>query len=220
MELPKINSIRSKIVKFSKKEVKISPWTNLQLMQYEEQVDNNSFEYIDKLIDDNIETSSKLTLIERKYLFIELFKLTKGNLLDIKYTCKHCKEESKTVINLEQSMKFKEIQKQIIKTKNFTFNLRKTSNYRMNLNEDKLLETLKYICSFIDSFKYKDKEYQITDLDETVNWINNEMPKNEFDLLLKEFEIIQPKIETDINSLCEYCTKNNELVINLENFLV
>lgn len=220
MELPKINSIRSKIVKFSKKEVKISPWTNLQLMQYEEQVDNNSFEYIDKLIDDNIETSSKLTLIERKYLFIELFKLTKGNLLDIKYTCKHCKEESKTVINLEQSMKFKEIQKQIIKTKNFTFNLRKTSNYRMNLNEDKLLETLKYICSFIDSFKYKDKEYQITNLDETVNWINNEMPKNEFDLLLKEFEIIQPKIETDINSLCEYCTKNNELVINLENFLV
>lgn len=221
MELPKINSIRKKDITLNGKKITLFPWTNMQLINYEEELENKSkIDAINEiLLQDNIRCKQRLTLTEKRYVLVELYKLSKSSILDIEYTCE-CGKDSKYAINLEKSVSFKELKERIVKTKEFTFNLRRSSVYEFDLdNKDKNKESLKYFLSFIDSFIYQNKTFEVQDLDEMVEWFNTEMPSSDFNEFMDKFNKIKPDIEIDVVATCEHCQKETRLDFRLENFL-
>lgn len=220
--LPKINSVRKKDININGKTIEINPWSNMQLINFEESLkDNTLIDSInDILIKDNVKSKVKLTLTEKRFVLVELYKLSKSSLLDISYTCNECSAISKFSINLEKSIEFKPLAKRVIKTKDFTFNFRENSRYEINLIDSDLnKETLKYFISFIDSFIYKTKSYEIQDLDETAEWFNTEMPSEDFDLFMIEFNKIKPDMITDVNVTCESCEAKTKIDFRIEDFL-
>ena len=213
--LPKINSLRSKEIKLNGKSIIIKPWTNIQLTNFESLYDTFTgykFDLICKeLIYTNIECKFTLTLIEEKCILNELYKLSKSNNLDVVFTCEECESKSSYVINLEKCVTYKPLQKRTFKTKDCIFNLKAFSNYRMNLNEDITKETLRYLASFIESFDYKDKNYEVTDEEEFIQWLTEELDEINFTKLLEEFTLNQNTIEINVLAGCEFCGHQQKL---------
>ena len=216
------NNLRSKLVKINSKEIKISPWKNLTLTEFEDiYVEDNKFNTIEKyLITPFIEYNGKLTLQEKRYILIQLYILSNGNNLDIQYNCKHCNTPSSYSLDIDKSIKLKELETRIIKTKNYIFNLRNNSNYSINLKEDINYETLKYIASFINTVEDSSDEYSEPDIEKMANWINSSLPKEDFDSLCEEFFKIQPDLDIKCKAVCENCFQESDLDFKgIENFL-
>lgn len=220
MDLPKINSIRSKELDINGKKVKLFPWTNIQLINYEDQLDENRDALYDVLVKDNIETKKRLTLTEERYLLYELYKLSKGNNVDILFNCSECDTQSEGTINIDKIVKFTPISSRTIKTGDFTISLRANSSYRMDLDGDLKHETLKYIISFVDSFIYKDTNYDGADLETMVEFFSNEVPPKEFNEFVNKMDDIQPKLEIESHCICAHCQHSNKINFRIEDFLV
>ncbi len=229
---PKNSSLRTKKIELNSKKITLSPWNNLQLIRYEG-LDNDPNKFNqdlikEHLINPNIECKHSLTLVEEQMVFIELHKLSKSNLLDVKYTCKECNKhvkEKKNItksdytFNLENIVKFNNLNKTVIKTKSYIFNLNTYSNYRINFHEDINKEAMNYTCSFVRSFTYNNKEYMIKELDDLVKYIYEELPTDEFKEFVKEFDNVQPKIIQDLKVKCPLGHEQT-LDINITDFLV
>ena len=224
MNLPSINSLRTKEFKLNGKTIILKPWTNLQLTNFESLMDSykgykfSAVSY--HLIQPNVECKVPLTLIEEKAVLNELYKLSKSNLLDVIFTCDSCKSKSSFVINLEKTVKYIPMSTRIIKTPDITFNLLQYSTYRMDLDKDINSETINYIASYIDSFVYRDKTYEVTDIEEFVTWLNTEVDNSNFNKLIEEFTKIQFHIDIDVTAGCEFCGNSQKLDFRgVENFL-
>lgn len=222
MELPKINSLRNKNIIINSKKILLKPWTNLQLVNFESSKDDEL--KIDiilrELIEPNIECNQKLTLVEERIVLIELYKLSKSNIIDIIFTCEKCETPSEHSIFLDKVINFKELNTRTIKTKDCIFNLRHYSLYRIDLNKDINEETMTYVASFIDSIDYNDEIYEGFELQELKDWLINELDKDNFNTLIKKFDEIQPRIEITAEAICEHCGTKQEINFKgVENFL-
>lgn len=224
--LPKINSLRSKNIIINSKKILLKPWSNIQLTNFESVYNSEKDEKLkvniikEQLIDNNIEYNQNLTLVEERIILTELYKLSKSNIIDVVFTCKKCESKSNATIHLDKVIKTKELSSRIIKTKNAIFNLRQFSIYRINLEEDINLEVIKYLASFIDSVDYDNKQYEGFEFNELVEWLTNELDKQTFDELVKQFDKIQPKIEINAKATCEFCAETQELAFKgVEDFL-
>ena len=221
---PKNNSLRKKNIIVNSKKVTISPWTNITLSQYENIHSITKYRIdlvLEHLITPFIETKAKLTILDEQIILYELYMLSKGNQLDIQYTCSEC--ESKGIqytLALDKIILIQELKKQIIKTTDYTFNLNKFSNYRLDLTKDTNIESLKYICSFIESFSFKDKNYVVEGLDELIEYLNVELPQKDFKILINSFNDIQPKININAEVTCAQCGHIQKIDFQLQDFLV
>lgn len=226
MELPKINSLRSKTITLNNKKIVIKPWTNLQLTNFDSlynEENNSKFKnelIYDELIKNNIEYSGVLTLLEEKMILIELYKMSKSNIIDVSFTCKECKAKSGYVIDITKAVQWVELKTRTIKTKDCIFNLRLNSQYRINLKNDINIETINYIASYIDSFEYQDTNYEGFDLETLSNWLINELDKINFEELIRKFNEVQPRIDFKVQGVCEFCgTKQDLNFKGVEDFL-
>lgn len=222
MMLP--TKLRSNIIKINSKEVKISPWTNLTLIEFENvySVNKDNFEQIEEyLITPFVESKISLTLQEKRYILIELYKLSKSSYLDIKFTCKECKEESNYTLDLNNCITSKTLKTRKIKTKDYIFNLKPYSTYLIDYKSKELhKETLRYIASFIKSIEDSENEYQIPSLDELETWLNTELDSVNFTELCQGFEKNQPDINISATAICEFCSSSNVLKFKgIEHFL-
>lgn len=224
MNLPKINTLRTKELKLNGKNITIKPWTNLQLTNFDsiyQTSEEFKFNLIKKyLLDDNIECKVPLTLLEERFILTELFKLSKSNILDIVFTCESCEAKSGFAIQLDKVIQFTGVKQRTIKTKDCIFNLSANSTYRMNLDNSTVDESLRYVASFIESFDFKDKTYEVSDLEEMFIWLRDELDKTNFDSLITQFNEVQPKIEIDSDGTCEFCGHKQKLNFKgIEDFL-
>jgi hypothetical protein len=219
--LPKINSLRSKTITLNGKKIVLKPWTNIQLTTYEENMDSKDYNLIfELLIKDNVETKHTLTLIERRYCLYELYMLSKGNLLDIQFTCISCENPSQTTLDISKIVNYKEIKERTIKTKNFVMNLKSNSSYCIDLEKDINIESIKYAISFIDSFIYKDETYESLSLDEMVDWFIDEVESEDFDDFVTQITNIQPSMNVHTEVNCAHCGTKNKITMDIERFLV
>lgn len=221
MELPKINSLRTKEITLNGKKIQLFPWKNIQLVNFEESLTNNTKlnAIQDNLLKDNYKCKQKLTYTEKRYVLIELYKLSKSSIIDIRYNCVHCKEDSNLAVNLDKTVKWKDLDTRTFKISNWTFNLKQFSCYDLDTEKDLNTETLTYFVSFIDSILIDNTEYQITDIEETVEWFKNEVPSNIFNEFLLKMNEIKPDFNIDIKGICEYCGKESIIQFRLEDFL-
>lgn len=219
--LPQINSLRNKNITLNSKKILLKPWSNLQLINFEsEKEDVLKIDNIrENLITPNIECKQTLTLIEEKMVLVELYKLSKSNIIDITFTCSKCNSPSEHSIFIDKATEFKELKTRVIKTKDCIFNLRQYSLYRIDLNKDINTETIRYLASFIDSIEYKGT-HEGFELDELVDWLVQELDKSNFDTLIKKFTEVQPTIDFDVNATCAHCgTKQKLNFKGVEDFL-
>lgn len=221
MELPKINSIRSKEITLNGKKITLIPWTNIQLVNYEESLnDSKKLDSIQNLLlKDNYKCKQKLTYTEKRYILIELYILSKSSIIDIKYECVHCKNDSNLAINLSNSTKWNNLKERTFKIDNWTFNLKANSCYDLDTDKDLSLETLKYFVSFIDSLLIDNKEYPIMDLDEATNWFSTEVPNTIFSKFLLKMNEIKPDFNVDVTGICEHCGESSKINFRIEDFL-
>lgn len=223
--LPKINSTRKKIIEVNGKKVEMFPWTNMQLFNYETQLENISKNKIDfiieTLVDNNIKSKSKLTLVEKRYLLAELFILSKGKYLDINFICTECEKQTPYLLDIKKALKFNELKNRIISINEgeITFNLKRNSSYMIDFNKDESTELLKYLVSFIDSFIYEKKVYEVTDINEVAEWFNTELPNEYFEKFILEMKKNVPSLEIKATAICANCSSSNKLNIKLEDFL-
>lgn len=220
--LPKINSTRSKIFKINNKSFLLKTWSNNTLVHFESLSEDGNLQEMIKehLILPFVETKDSMSLLEERLILLELYKLSKSNLLDVKYTCNECNTESNYVITLDKAYNYYELKSRVIKTKDFIFNLRVNSNYRVNIAENKYNETIKYLASYIDSFKYKDETFEVTDLEETYQWLLNELDEENFNELVLKFSEVQPSIDIKVVARCEHCNNLQDLNFRgVEHFL-
>ena len=221
MELPKINSLRSKSLKLNNKTFKLNTWSNSTLVEFESIVsDNLQNDILEYLIKPYVESNHTMNLLEERVVLLELYKLSKSNLLDIKYNCKSCETISSYVMYLDKAYVRKELENRTIKTDNFTFNLKSSSNYRVDTTKNKHKESIMYIASYIDSFMYKKKTHECIDLDDTAKWIEEELSSTDFNSLFNQFNEIQPSIEISVTGNCEHCNALQKLDFKgIEHFL-
>ena len=137
MGFPLNKSLRSKVVDVNKKKIKIIPWSNVQLAEYESYTDNNKDVYshdavYEILIKNNIEYTKKLSLLDEHILLIELYKISKSSTIDLVYTCKHCEVAGVNCsINIDKTTKYRDLVERSINTTNYVFDLRPKSSYRI-----------------------------------------------------------------------------------------
>lgn len=222
MELPQINSLRKKDIQINGKTVTLKPWTNIQLVNYDETVTpETKLEKIeDILLKDNYESKLPLTYTEKRFVLIQLYILSKSSLLDIKFNCVHCKQESKITINIDNVAKWKDLATRIIKIEDYTFNLRPNSCYLIDLDNPNLNEeTLKYLLSFIDNINISGTDYEISDMTALYKWFDEELPTNIFNSFIIEMNNIKPDISFSSDGICEHCGKSSLIEIRIEDFL-
>lgn len=222
MELPQINSLRSKDININGKIVKLKPWTNIQLVNYDESVTpETKLEDIEEiLLKGHYESKVPLTYTEKRFVLIQLYILSKSSLLDIKFTCVHCKQDSKITININDVAKWKDLSTRTIKIDEYIFNLRPNSCYLIDLNNSNLNEeTLKYMLSFIDNITIDGKDYEVSDLTKLYKWFDEELPQQVFNSFIIEMNNIKPDIDFNTKGICEHCGKESIIEIRIEDFL-
>ena len=229
--LPKVNSIRKNIFKLNNQNIELVPWTNYQLVQFESLKDSSEKS---KLVLENLKIDNliipyisnyeslkikKFSLIDYRRLFVELYKLSKGNMVDFQFKCKYCSTEENDIyslglFDLTKNYKFTELKKTTIETTDFKFIL-KTSNYDIikDTEEDTDLKSSKYLYSYVKEVidKNKTETYKDFTLDEITNWFLNELDSKNYSEFNLEFSKIQPSINIEGDFICEHCGKTNHI---------
>ena len=221
MELPKINSIRKKELKLNGKKITLIPWTNMQLIQYEEELEKiNKLDAIQEiLVKNNVECKQKLTYTEKRFVLIELYILSKSAMIDISYECPHCGNNSRLTVNMSQSLGWNDLLERTFKIDNWSFTLKPSSVYDIDTNEDLKAETLRYFLSFVDSITIDNDDYSISDLNLLFKWFAEEVPNHIFNSFLKKMNDIKPDFRLDVKGICEMCTKESDVLFRIEDFL-
>lgn len=223
MNLPKINSLRSSKVEFGKYHVIIKPWTNRDMINYEDrksQLENSeSYQTLNKfqkkyevdelifeiLIEPNIIESNKkrYSYFEKQVLFIESYKISRGSTITIKIECENpeCKQRKNSDFDLNKNVKYEFISQKNFKTKDFEFELRE-SEYTPDSDGK---TDIKFYASYIAGVKFNGVKTVITDLDEFVNWIETEMDEQNYIQFQEEILKILPKIQMTMNYTCPAC---------------
>ena len=239
MSFPSIKSVRTSTVSICGKKIQIQPWTNRDVLRYEHAKDEvnekinelgfvNLFEkkqmFMDAifthLVYPNIDYKGGLSQFEKEVLFIEIYKISRGTIINLKYVCSECKASSENQFNLDKSFKFTEFKVGEITTKTMTFRT-KQSNLDIDLldevsEEDKILY---YYFSFIKDFTYKNELYVVDDLSKFVTWMLEEVDETNFNELVLEIQKRTPSIELKTTAKCDFCNHTEDFTfIQLPDF--
>lgn len=225
MSFPSLKSIRISNVSICGKKIKIQPWTNRDILRYEHAKDEvneriaslgevNIFEkkqmfmdiIFDHLVLPNIDYKGGLTQFEKEVLFIEIYKISRGTIINLNYVCSQCKGSSENQFNIDKNFTFTEFKVGEIKTKNMTFTTKQSSLdmdslYEVN-EEDKILY---YYFSFILDFTYKNETFVVEDLGEFVKWMLEEVDETNFNELVTEIQKRTPSISLKTIAHCDFC---------------
>lgn len=220
MELPKIRSARLKKVKLGDNSIKIQPWSNRQMIQYEtivEDIKSNSERFkeaVDILLKPNIIEGdiNKLHEVDITYLFVELYKISRSTMIDFTFKCKSCDNRSSGIFNINKHVEYVDIQHKSFSTEDFTFNIG-NSNYN-TLDDESDDADLKYILSFVKSFQYEDKTYQAFTLDELVEFFTTEIDEKNYIAFMNNMLEALPKIKLIGDFACEHCGEKTQIAFS------
>lgn len=210
MELPKIRSIRETEVTVGNKSIKIRPWSNRDVLRYESAMDEQDEISMEKkkqliyeyLVRPNlIDIDRELTVIEREVVYIEMYKISKGILIPLKYTCpdENCGHLTELNFNIAKNYKFHDMKSKEIKTDDVKFIL-KSSSYVLEEGD----EPIKFYASFIREFEYKGQKY-VADLNELTNWLLDDLDETNFEQFIEKMIENLPYIELTLECKCELC---------------
>lgn len=208
--LPKIRSIREAAVKVGNKSFKIKPWSNRDTLRYEsalEDYDGTSENFKKELIYEHliqpnlIDCDRDLTLIEREVVYIEMYKISKGTIIPLKYKCpiETCGQVTEMNFNISKNYKFHDMKEKEVKTDDVIFTL-KSSNYVLREGD----EPVKFYASFIREFDFKGEKC-VADLEELTNWLLDELDDHNFEQFIEAMIVNLPYIEMTLECKCELC---------------
>ncbi len=216
MDLPKIRSIRETDVKIGTKSFKIRPWSNRDVLRFESALDSAgddvSVEQRKQLVYDYllkpniIEQTRDLTIIEREVIYIEMYKISKGVLIPLKYKCpvETCGHVTEINFNISKNFTFHDMGAKEIQTDDVKFML-KSSNYVPEEGDD----PTRYYASFIREIEYKGQKY-IAELDDIVNWLLDDLDEVNFEQFISKMIEVLPWIELKMTCECELCGHKDE----------
>jgi len=237
---PKLTSVRNSIVKISGKSINIKPWTNRNVLYYENAKDdvqtaiNNNLEFVnifekkklfmdavfEHLVKPNIEYDGILTTFEKEVLFIEMYKISRGTIITLSYSCPKCKGKSANNFDITKSVKYSDVKLGDINTNNVCFTLKSSSfdesNYPDIADQDKLIY---FYCSFVKEFTFKKEKFIVTDLTEFVNWVLEELSETDYNEFLELIVTRLPSMEMKAPMKCDFCGNTEEFTcIQLPDF--
>jgi hypothetical protein len=182
---------------------------------------------LNELIKPNIKGIKNINLFQSRVLFIELYKLSKGNEIDFQFLCHTCSSEeepvySQGVFKIDDDFHYHEMKKYQIETSNFIFYLNKESQMDIfkETNKDK---GILYILSYIKSIYQKstEKDFEVQDIEELKTWFMDELPEEDYLGFMNTFKEIQPKIEIQGKYTCEFCGTTKDIEFkNLPDFII
>ena len=225
MSFPSLKSVRTSNVRLGGKSIKIQPWTNRDVLRYEHAKDEvndriNSLGFVnlfekkqmfmdaifEHLVEPNIDYKGALSQFEKEVLFIEIYKISRGTIINLNYVCQECQGKSENQFNIDKSFKFTEFKVGEIKTKTMTFRTKQSTLDYDSLDDirsdDKILY---YYFSHILDFTYKNDTFVVEDLREFVNWMLEEVDETNFNELVSEIQKRTPQIELKTKAVCDFC---------------
>jgi hypothetical protein len=226
---PKLNSVRSGVVKINGKKINIKPWSNRNVLYYEyakdliqdqinEEFITNIFEkkrmfmdaIFEHLVQPNIEYSGSLSMFEKEVLFIEMYKISRGPIVNITYECS-CGMKSPNQFNIDKDYKITEVKPANILIGKFEFVVKTPSVVTDELPDIDEKDRLTYFyLSHIKEFKYNGELNVITDLKEFVNWALEELDETVFNELIDKVQKHLPTITLKTTVKCDSCGKTEE----------
>lgn len=240
MSFPKLTSVRSSIVTVAGKKIPIRPWTNRNVLYYENAKDEiqdkingmgilSVFEkklmfmqaIFEHLVKPNIEYDGYLTEFEKEVIFINMYKLSRGTMINVTYSCSNpeCGGKSENYFNIDTDFKFSDVKLGELKTKDFSFNLKHSS---LNLEEFEIKDEDKmlfYYCSFVKDFTYKGNVHPVTDLSEFATWVMDELDENNYNEFISQIATRLPSVELKTVAKCDFCGHTEEFTfIQLPDF--
>jgi len=218
MELPHIRTVRKGEVKIGNNTIEFIPWSNKDMLIYEnmkEEKESKIQEEKDKLVQRKLimdiiystlvkpnvlNLKDELTPIEKEVVFVEMYKLSRGNFINLTYKCTECKHTSDIQFDINKDYKFHPLKKMNIKTKDLEIKL-KMSNYKPTEDDDSML----YYVSFIEEFKYNNNTFINTSNTELAEWFANELDEINFKEFIESIIDVLPKVEFSKKVKCEMC---------------
>lgn len=228
---PKLTSVRNAKVSVGGKSIEIKPWTNRNVLYYEnakdaidETVSHQEFldvfekkqmymeAVFEHLVNPNINYNGTLSTFEKEVLFIEMYKLSRGTIISMTYECPSCKGKSENQFNIDRDYKFTDVKIGEINTRDVVFTVRNTTHEIPNdiLDEDRLIY---FYCSFIREFSYKNEKYIVSDLKEFVNWILEELDEVNYNEFLSAIASRLPTISLKTHVKCDFCQHEDDFVM-------
>lgn len=228
---PKLASVRNAKVNIGGKSIEIKPWTNRNVLYYENakdiiQANIDKMSYIDifekkqmfmeavfeHLVKPNINYIGNLSAFEKEVLFIEMYKLSRGTIILLSYECPTCKGKSENQFNIDRDYKFTDVKIGDINTKDVRFTVHASSLEIPSdiLDEDRLIY---FYCSFVREFKYKDKQFIVDNLKDFVTWMLDELDEVNYNEFLSLIQTKLPTIRLCAHVKCDFCRHEEEFVM-------
>ena len=230
MNLPKVNSIRTDEIKFGKDRIVIRPWSNRDMVNYEDRRDKmmetddytTADRFQQKYMIDNLiyeilvkpniveTTREQLSYYERNVLFIKQYKISRGTQIPVGVTCQveTCKHRSEVMFNIDKNVTFEPFKPRTITTKDFKFELK---NSTWVPEGDGSLDA-KFMASWIKTVEHNGNKTIVTDIDELAEWIDVELDEKNFDELREKIFEATPKIIMKMDVKCEMCGDETQYV--------
>ena len=232
MELPKLRSVNIKEITIQKQKVKLQAWSNRNMIQYDSvkesieedqilseeekryKIEDAIFEYLIKP-NYTCDVDIRLSTMDQKKVFVELYKLSRGTQIEGRFQCGYCYDESdpktsRFVFDIDRDYKFHELSKKQIDIDGITFNLKESTFVRSDYDSDDDLG-VRYLLSYIKSFRVDSKLYNGLKDTEIYDWVMNELPEVQFNKLIIELQNTVATIEISVDVTCEYCKKQSVL---------
>jgi len=241
--LPKVNSLREKKVTTpSGIEATLIPWSNKTILKYDEALNELKKKYEEnegeKLFSDykleqdilihdilvtpfaNIEDDKELTYFDKNVLFVELYKLSKGGIIETIYTCDKCKHKSthNFDLNNKENYLYHSIDITPIEAKDFKFYIKEYSDFDVSFkpgahkaNEE---QSMFFMLSYIEKIeilpKVEGEESMIYDMSDTPliefnKWIEDELDVATWNILYKKLKDQLPHLEFKYKYYCTAC---------------
>lgn len=222
MRLPDIRTTRVK--KVSTKglpNISILPWSNEQMIIYTQSLEdledvsedlkipsilNLQYEQLVKpnIIGDEI----PLSMLQKQLLMVEIYKISRGVRIALKYPCndKKCEHVTKAYFNLNGDVIYKPISEKHRVINGYDFYL--TENNYVTIDNESKSNQVKYLLGFIEKVKKDKIEFDFS-IDEMYNWVMNELPDSMFNELLIYLEDNIPNVNMVQKITCEKCGSEN-----------
>lgn len=223
MKLPNIRTTRVKKLNVDGlPKVTIIPWSNEQMIQYSQAIEDfEEDEYevkvpkilalqYEMLVKDNIVdgADNKFSMLQKQLLMVELYKISRGVRLELKYPCNSdkCEHMTNGYFNLNDNVVFRPIKDPKKVINNFEFKL--TDKNYVEIVSDDRISKVKYLLGFIESVSKDKVKFDFNDA-EMYEWVMNELSDSMFAELLKYLESNIPNVTMVQKVKCEKCGSEN-----------
>ena len=229
MNLPKIRTLRNTKIKLEKDSIEIQAWSNRDVVNFLSAQDAIDFDSLDSnqkilknheiiwnhLIKPNIitEYQKQIPYVYQKMVFAEMYKLSKGSLIDVQYKCSKCGQMNETVFDINKHFKFESMKNDVVEFDKFKFRLQEPT-YDINTENDKY-SGYRFLLSTIKYFEYDGKSHKNLTEEEIFDWCMDELDDATFETLVSEIQVNMSNVSYSFDGTCIECGVE-ELIVGID----